>query len=132
MKIDMNKDFETAFRNMAWKGLTVREVVTALIALGSAAGVVIAIWQATRVPINVCVYFGIPVMIPIVGVGLVRYQGSSAWEIGKEIWYLHKTRELPFEAEEYSGTGASVFTMKVPKTGKTGKRKTGGRYNGSF
>lgn len=128
MKINMNKDFETAFQSTAFKGFTWKEILTAGIALIAMGGIAAAVWYVTRLPIDVCVYFGIPVMIPIIGVGMLRYQGISMWGLMKEMWYMYRTRELPYEAEECSENGLPVFTMKkntIPKKKKY--RKKGGR-----
>ena len=71
MKIDLNKDFETQFKSESWKGFSSDEAVCGGIALGLAAIVVLSIWHVTGLPINVCVYFGIPIMIPVVVLGLL-------------------------------------------------------------
>lgn len=113
MKIDMNKDFEKEFQYTLWKGLGGREVLSAVIAFLVSGAMVVALWHFTGLPINVCVYFGIPVMVPIAAVGIVRYQGATLWEMVKELNYLKKTRELPYEAMENTGGGRS-FTMGSP------------------
>lgn len=122
MKIDMNKDFETTFQNAVWKGMTLRELLTGGIAFVASAVIIVLIWHWTKLPINVCVYFGIPIMIPIVLVGIARYQGSSALELWKELRYLRNTRELAYEAEEYSEDYLPVFTMTSRRKKRPVKR----------
>lgn len=112
MKIDINKDFEAHFQNTAWQGLTFRETLIGVAALAASSGIVMLVWHLTDLPVNVCVYFGIPVMIPIVVIGIMRYQGSGVWELMKELSYLKHTEEIPFEAEEYQEALHPVFTME--------------------
>lgn len=111
MKIDINKDFEETFKNSTVKGFTLREVVTIAAAFGLSFVVVAFIWYFTGISLRVAVYFGVPVMLPIVFVGIFRYQGMPVEELIKEVRYMYKTRELACEAEEYQGK-QRIFTMK--------------------
>lgn len=119
MKIDLNKDFETQFKSESWKGFSSGEVVCGGIALGLAAIVVLSIWHVTGLPINVCVYFGIPIMIPVVVLGLLKYQGHTLLDTAKELLYFMKTRELGTEMEELDKTHRRIFSMQHP----VGKKK---------
>lgn len=112
MKIDLNKDFETQFKSETWKGFNSGEVLCGGIALGVAAVVVAVIWSQTGLPINVCVYFGIPVMIPIVAFGLLKYQGHTMFDMAKELAYFYRTRELRTEMEERKVKDKRIFTMQ--------------------
>lgn len=132
MKIDINKDFETAFQATVWRGMTKREMVTAVAALSAAAAVIVLVWHTTGIPIDVCVYFGIPVMVPIVIIGLFRYQGSGLREILSEMMYLYHTRDLPYEAGEYFEDRLPVFTMKSRSSAPGKGAKKGGKKNGGF
>lgn len=131
MKIDMNKDFETEFQNTVWSGLTSREILIGGIALSLALGVGFLIWYFSGIPINVCVYFGLPVMAVIVGLGMIKYQGSSPWKLLKEIWYTQQVKELAYEAEEYSEKNVRVFSMKSQRMNRKAGRKKGGKKHGS-
>lgn len=119
MKIDLNKDFETQFKSESWKGFSNGEVVCGGIALGLAAIVVLFIWHVTGLPINVCVYFGIPIMIPVVALGLLKYQGHTMLDTAKELLYFMKTRELGTEMEELDKAHRRIFSMQHP----VGKKK---------
>jgi hypothetical protein len=110
LKIDMNKDFEKDFKSTIWKGLGGMELLSATVALLTAGAVAIAVWYFTRIPPNVCIYMGIPIMLPIAAMGFVKYQGASLWELVKNFRYFFKTSELPFEAEEHK-EDLHVFTM---------------------
>ena len=120
MKIDVNKDFETQFKSESWKGFSSGEVVCGGIALGLAAIVVLSIWHVTGLPINVCVYFGIPIMIPVVVLGLLKYQGHTMLDTAKELLYFMKTRELGTEMEELDKTHRRIFSMQHPVGNKKG------------
>lgn len=120
MKIDLNKDFETQFKSESWKGFSSGEVVCGGIALGLAAIVVLSIWHVTGLPINVCVYFGIPIMIPVVALGLLKYQGHTMLDTAKELLYFMKTRELGTEMEELDKTHRRIFSMQHPVAKKKG------------
>lgn len=122
MKIDLNKDFEAQFKPESWKGFSSGEILCGGIALGLAAVVIIAVWHFTGLPINVCVYFGIPVMVPVVAVGMIKYQGHSAAGVMKEIQYFLKTRELCAEMGERDGKNIRIFSMQH----RWNKRKRGG------
>lgn len=128
MKIDLNKDFETQFKSESWKGFSSGEVVCGGIALGLAAIVVFTVWNGTGLPINVCVYFGIPVMVPVVALGLLKYQGHTMADTAKEVLYFMKTRELGTEMEEMNPKHLRIFSMQHVR--KKGKREA--NHNGSI
>ena len=122
MKIDMNKDFEQEFKGTLWKGLGAREVVTGIIALLISSVVVVFVWRTTGIPINVCVYLGIPIMMPVAFIGFFRYQGATMGELLKELKYWYMTRELSFEAEEYIDH-PHIFTMDSQRQKEKKQRK---------
>lgn len=111
MKIDINKDFEENYKN-TWKSLTTEEVITAGIALLFAGGVVYLAWRFLGIPIEIGVYLGLPVMIPIVGIGVYKYQGTNAFKLIREVIYFLKTRRLYYEAEEFDEKKIRIFTMR--------------------
>ncbi len=111
MKIEMNKNFEEEFRITGWKGLTHREMITGAIALLATAVVDVLLWYFTRIPINLCVYAGLPVMLLIGGIGIYQYQGMTVFQLLKELKYMGKTKELASETGEYQET-ENVFTMR--------------------
>lgn len=111
MKITLNEDFETEFKNEAWKGFTRRELLFAALALAAGFSAGIAAWWVTGLPINVCVYFGIPFIIVVGLLGLYTYQGKSTIALAKEIRYMWKTRKLACRMEERGG-GSRIFSMK--------------------
>ena len=112
MKIDMNKDFEEKYKN-THKGLTTSEIIAGGAALMVAGVVIIAVWRLTGLPINVCVYFGVPVMLPIATLAFYKYHGSSVVKLLKDLRYYWGTRELLFEAGEYDSDASRIFTLDL-------------------
>ncbi|XCP84296.1 PrgI family protein [Roseburia hominis] len=119
MKIDLNMDFETQFKTEFWKGFSGSEMLCGGIALVLSGIMVFTVWRITGLPINVCVYFGIPVMIPVIFLGIIKYQGHSMLEMFREWCYFYRTRELGTEMEEYQER-KNVFTMDQKPKGKGG------------
>lgn len=111
MKITLNEDFESKFKNEAWKGFTRRELLVAALALAAGFSAGITAWWLTGLPINVCVYFGIPPIVVIGLVGLYTYQGKGMIFLAKEVNYMWKTRKLACRMEE-RGEGSRIFSMK--------------------
>lgn len=111
MKIDMNKDFEMEFQSTVIKEFTGREVGTGIVAFLSAGGVSVLALNLTELPINVCVYFGIPVMFLVAFCGMWKIQGMTLGVWIREILYVQKTKHLSVDAGEYK-KGSRVFTMR--------------------
>lgn len=112
MKIDINKDFNEAFPHTVWKGLSAKECISALVAFLSAGAVILIVWQLTGLPINVCVYFGFPVMIPIIFLGVYTYQNTGMVQLVQEMMFTWKTRKLKYEAGEIRESDLKTFTLK--------------------
>lgn len=111
MKLDMNKDFETAYKPTLFLGLTARECAYAAVAFFVAAIVAYAAWKWTGMPPGRCVYVGLPVMLPIVAAGGVKFQGMTVWNAAREMAYTLRASRLGFEAGE-RGERARAFTTK--------------------
>ncbi len=112
MKIDINKDFEEAYQHSFWRGLTGKESLMGAIALAAGAGAAFLAWKMTGLPANVCAYFGVPAMLPIVVLGVFKYQGSGAWGLAKDMLYMLRTRKLAYEPGEYGGSKGRAFFME--------------------
>lgn len=112
MKINMNKDFEEAFRGTAWKGMTNRELATAAAAFAAAGLVIVILWKLTGIPINVSVYFGIPVMVPVAAAGIFEYQKTRMLDMAREVLYTFQSGSVAYEAGEYDPIRGHGFTME--------------------
>lgn len=120
MKIEINKDYESEFKKTVWKGLTLRELVTGAAALLASGTTAFFVWKHTGLPVSVCSYIGMPWMLLIGGMGLLRYQGATPKELLGEMLYTWRTRELSGE----TGMCPEIrpFTMKPGG----GRRRTHG------
>lgn len=122
MKIDMNKNFEQEFRVDVWKGLNGRELITGIIGFLASMAVAVPLWYFTKVPMNICVYAGLPVLLLIGFLGVYQYQGSTIFQLLKELRYLSDTKELAAEAEEYKGC-RKLFSMESSTIQEKSSRK---------
>ena len=122
MKLDMNKDFETAYKPTLFFGLTARECAYAAAAFAAAALAAYATGKVTGLPPGKCVYAGLPVMIPVVALGVAKFQGMNLKEAAKEMAYTLRTGRLGFEAGERKGE-RRTFTTRSAGRNRRGKNK---------
>jgi hypothetical protein len=59
MKIDINKDFETAYQQSIWKGLDLKQLITVGCFLPTVIGIMVVLWYFLNVPPQGGVYIGI-------------------------------------------------------------------------
>lgn len=111
MKIDLNKDFEEQYKNELWKGFTARELGYGAAALLVAAVIALTVWKTTGLAINLSIYTGIPFMVPIIYLAMVKHQGQTWIESIKNVWFYLKTKELPYEMEERDFSSYGIFSM---------------------
>ena len=64
MKIDINKDFETAYQQSIWKGLDLKQLLTVFCFLPTVIGVMGVLWYFLKIPPQGGVYIGILVAFP--------------------------------------------------------------------
>ena len=94
MKLDLNKDFEKAYPQTYWKGMSMEELVTIGLFLPVVLGVAGLLWYYQKIPLQIGVYLGIFAGLPVAFLGLFKYQGMSVWQLYKEWSYCQKTRKL--------------------------------------
>lgn len=111
MKIDINKDFETAYQQSIWKGLDLKQLITVGCFLPTVIGIMVALWYFLNVPPQGGVYIGILAALPIPVLGLFKYRGMSIPMLCKEWKYLQKTKKLCGKTETEAGQKHRVFTM---------------------
>ena len=92
MKIDLNKDFEEQYKNELWKGFTARELGYGVVALLVAGGIAFSVWKATGLAINLSIYAGIPFMVPIIYLAMVKHQGHTWIESLKLCGFICKPK----------------------------------------
>lgn len=124
MKIDLNKDFEEQYKNELWKGFTARELGYGAVALLVAAVIALTVWKTTGLAINLCIYAGIPFMVPIIYLAMVKHQGQTWIEHFKNMWFYLQTKELPYEMEERNLSSHKVFSMDSKQVEVSKKKRT--------
>ncbi len=124
MKIDLNKDFEEQYKNELWKGFTARELGYGAAALLVAAVIALTVWKTTGLAINLSIYTGIPFMVPIIYLAMVKHQGQTWIESIKNVWFYLKTKELPYEMEERDFSSYRIFSMDSKQEKVQRKKKT--------
>ena len=129
MKIDLNKDFEEQYKNELWKGFTARELGYGAVALLVAAVIALTVWKTTGLAINLCIYAGIPFMVPIIYLAMVKHQGQTWIEHFKNMWFYLQTKELPYEMEERNLSSHKVFSMDSKQVEVSKKKRTTKRRN---
>lgn len=114
LKIRVNKDFLREYKDDAWKGFSGKEVMTLLLAAGTAIALVFLLHMGLGIAPAVAVYLSVPAASPIVLLGFYRYQGYlSPIRLLREIYYTYKAKELPYAAEE---TRNKVHLFQMQKT----------------
>lgn len=127
MKIDINDDFDLAFQNEIFAGFTLKQCITAGVGLLAGFGSAAALWYYTGLPIVQCTYIVVPVMVPFCVIGFFTYQGKSPVKLLKELWFVHRTECLSYQAAEQPGKTGRVFTMRrdIPKKKKERRKGYG-------
>ena len=88
MKIDLNKDFEEQYKNELWKGFTARELGYGAAALLVAAVIALTVWKTTGLAINLSIYTGIPFMVPIIYLAMVKHRGRPGLNLSKTCGFI--------------------------------------------
>lgn len=127
MIININKDFEKAYKDDAWRGFSLKEVICILIALMFLSGVIFLLWKIIKLPPDIAVYIGMPFTIPILAVGFFKYKEMSPMELIVAMRYEWKTRLLCYDADEIMSI--PVFILDTESSSKKERRK---RKNGTF
>lgn len=134
MKLDLNKDFEKAYPQTYWKGMSMEELVTIGLFLPVVLGVAGFLWYYQKIPLQIGVYLGIFAGLPVAFLGLFKYQGMSVWQLYKEWSYCQKTGKL---CGEHGTDGIwkeqMPFSMKTAAAKKNERQgRKGGKQHGSL
>lgn len=124
MQIPINKDIEEAYRDEVAKGFSLREAVSVGISGVLIVGIAALAWWKFQVSPDVGVFIGIPLAVPVMLTGFKKYQGLTALEYAKEIWYEYKTKVLVYDADEIPEESCRIFSMqRGNKKGRSGWKK---------
>lgn len=101
MKVNINKDFLTEYKDDVWKGFSMKELITLIIAACVAGGVICLLHFRFGIDPATAVYGGVPVAIPIILLGFFKYQGYlNPIDYIREIMFTGKIRLLTYETAE--------------------------------
>lgn len=114
MKINMNKDFLSEYKNEIWKGFDAKEMISIVVGLGCAGITAFIGYKFLKLPVNMLAYVAFPMMLPSLILGFVQGQGRmSLIQYLKEWQYTSKTDKLICSTEsEIDQKRGHYFTMK--------------------
>lgn len=116
MQIKVNKDFLTEYKDEFWKGFSVPEVISIVLALSCVAGVIFVLYKEFGISPANAVYFGVPAALPVLAVGFYKYQGYMPLpKLIREIYFTCQCRELVFGAGERKEPFGHFFFLKRRK-----------------
>ena len=128
MKLKLNKDFLHEYKNDAWKGFSIPEIVSICIALACNLGCTFLLWKYLHIAPDKAVYLGIPVMIPPLAIGFVKIQDNlTVIAYAKAIYDTYQCRELSFAVSSLKRNGFSLCSIvkNVPTVGTKGREEKG-------
>ncbi|NLK77560.1 MAG: PrgI family protein [Clostridiales bacterium] len=120
MNIPINKDLEEEYKSEWMKGFDYREIGFVVISIIIIAGVAVLAWWKFGVPIDICIYIGLPFGFPFLILGFKKIQGLTVDAYLKEMLYEWRTRELVYDADEIPEENR-VFTMERKKKRRGGR-----------
>ncbi len=101
MKININKDFLSEYKNDFWKGFSITDIVHILEGFIFGALVVALLYFAFNVPVAMGMYIFGPAAAPIIFFGFYKYQGyMPVKEFIKEYIFTHSSERILYESEE--------------------------------
>jgi len=101
MKIVINKNFEKEYKDEAFRGLSLKELVFAVIFLLVMASIVYVGIMKYKLPSSPAILIGMVVGSPLLILGFYKYQGMSPIEFAKEYVNFLKTSRLSYQSTEF-------------------------------
>lgn len=134
MKIRINKDLLTEYKDAVWKGFTIQEIISLILGGAAAIGVVFFLHRQFGIYPATAIYAAVPFALPPVLIGFFKYQGyMGPVTLIKEMLFCGRCSRLVWDEEEKAAT--PVFTMKAAyreqPNKKKGKRGRHGIYDQS-
>ena len=121
MRIPINKDLDTDYKNVIWWGLDGPELFWGGLSVVIIAAVAFVAGYYFHVPTQNCVMVGIPFATPTYLLGFHKIQGQSVFEYFKEYLYDKMTEELTYDADELPENN-SYWTMERENSSRRKKR----------
>ncbi len=118
MHIKINRDFETAYKDELFRGMSTKETMSLAGGAVTAGAVTFIMNWKLGVPVETGIYAGVLCALPILAAGFTTIQGLTPVRYLKEMHYAYKTRLLTYSAGEIPSGKGREFTMKKKKPGK--------------
>ena len=101
MKVNINKDFLTEYKDDVWKGFSMKELITLIVAAFVAGCVVCLLHFKFGIEPATAVYGGVPAAIPVILFGFFKYQGYlNPVDFIREIIFTGNVKLLTYETAE--------------------------------
>jgi len=108
----MNKDLEKEYPDSGWKGLTMTQTISLVIAAITTIGVGIFLFLHTDLRPNTCVYISLPIGAAIIAIGCYRYQGEmSLLRLIQNIIWTQETGRIIHTCGEWDIKHTRIYTM---------------------
>ena len=142
MNIEINKDFLKEYKDDAWKGFSLRELLSLIGAGLIGIGVDALLHFYAGISIATGVYFALPLAFPVILIGFYRYQGFlTIGRFLKEFLYGQRTATVLYDSAEvsFAEKQANLFPDEGRGNGRRSGKKTGnhmgkhaGKYTGKY
>ena len=130
MKIQINRDLLTEYKDAVWKGFTLRELICIGCGGMIAIGVVFFLHASFGMYPATAIYLAVPFALPPVLIGFFRYQGyMGPVELVREYLFSRSCRKILWDDEPDEAWPA--FGMKQPEMKKRRKRGRHGVHDQS-
>lgn len=100
MKIPINKDLDTDYKNEILKGLDGRDILFGGLGLLIIAVTAVTVGYYLKIDYQFCVLIGVVPSLPVFYVGFRKIQGMTVFAYFKEYLYDKMTEELYYDADE--------------------------------
>lgn len=99
IQIELNKDIDT-YKTGQFKGLTLKEIIFSALTLGSGCGITFICNHFFKIPVEIAIYFALPVSAVIALSGFYRYNDMTFLEKIKRVLIVTYSKPYVYETEE--------------------------------
>ena len=113
MQITMNKDLEKEYPDNGFKGLTMTQTLSLVIAAVTTTGIGVFLFLHTALRPNTCVYISLPVGAAMIVIGCYRYQGEmSVFRLMQNIIRTQESGKLIYTCEDWDIRNTRIYSMQ--------------------
>lgn len=120
MRITINKDLDTDYKNEIFKGLDGRDLFFGGLGIIIMVSIAATVGYYLKINYYLCILIGIIPAIPVFIVGFHKIQGMTVFAYFKEYLYDIMTEELYYDADEIPNN-TKVWTME--RSSESGRKK---------